>query len=112
MAKRLTKREAAKICEYYKAGVPVTTISKKTRRSPKLIFSVLAKHGIKLRFSSVPYLPTPEEIAKATAEIRATWDEETHRARWVGDTSQEWAPPQLFTKATPFGTVWEGNGED
>lgn len=31
--------------------------------------------------SSGEYIPTPEEIALAAAEIRSTWSEETHRQR-------------------------------
>ena len=40
-----------------------------------------------------PYVPTLEDIAAATARIRETWSEATHRERAGLSTRAKWCPP-------------------
>ena len=39
------------------------------------------------------FRPTPEQIQEKCREIRAGWDEATHRKRWVRPIHDFWSPP-------------------
>jgi hypothetical protein len=41
------------------------------------------------------YLPTPDEIARICAEIRATWTPEERADRWQGPKRIHWEFPQV-----------------
>lgn len=46
------------------------------------------------------YIPTPEQIAAAAAEIRAGWTESERQRRVVGNSNpQPWTPPQIVVDA-------------
>jgi len=39
------------------------------------------------------FRPTPEQILEVCEQIRADWDEETHRRRWMCPVREFWTPP-------------------
>lgn len=41
------------------------------------------------------FRPTPEQISETCEQIRALWDEATHRQRWVHPLFDRWAPPKV-----------------
>jgi hypothetical protein len=41
------------------------------------------------------YRPTQDQIREGCETIRESWDEATHRQRWVRPIRENWTPPKL-----------------
>ncbi len=84
---------------------PVTSGRRFPRRSARPMAPPLcpprndARHAAggptQAEIDSVTYCPPPEEIARAAAEIRAGWSEETEAARRFGLDTEEWHVPEV-----------------
>jgi hypothetical protein len=86
MAQQLNEHEAKVIIGMFLAGRCQGYIAKLIGRSRTSVHNLLVQHNIQLRINKhafTPRDPTPEEIARETAEIRKTWSksEAEERAR-------------------------------
>ncbi len=71
----------------YRSGLNLRQAGERMGCSAFKVRRCLLKNGVRLRGHAEPeFTPTPEEIAKRSAEVRAGWNEDDEYRRRVGTT--------------------------